>query len=124
MVYKLSVAITSFIIIALSLLPQPEIKNKSIFLFEGADKVVHFLMYAFLMFIWIKNKGIFRNTWIDKNILLSGLIYCLSLGSVLEILQYLTFLGRSLEFFDIIANLSGALTVFIFFKIKNCNYEF
>ncbi|MGE5356245.1 MAG: VanZ family protein [Deltaproteobacteria bacterium] len=115
---RISIALTSVIIIAVSLIPQPEIKDKSIFTFEGADKVVHFLMYAFLMFIWIKSESNMKKFWIKKNYLASGLIYCFSLGLILEILQYFMFLGRSLEFFDIIANFSGTLSVFIFFKIK------
>ncbi len=116
---KISLAITSLLIITLSILPQPEIETKSILFFEGADKIVHLLMYALLMFAWIKSKIFFSNQWIRNNWLFSGLLYCLGLGLILEILQYYTSFGRSFELFDIFANATGSLLVFIIFKIKN-----
>ena len=100
-------------------MPQSAIENKSIFLIVGADKIVHFLMYAFLMYVWAKSFGFIHKKWMLKNWLIIGLIYCFCLGLVLEIVQYYTFLGRSLEFFDIVANISGSLLVFIIFKYKN-----
>jgi hypothetical protein len=118
-VKKLSLAITSLLIITLSIIPQPAIQTKSLLFFEGADKVVHLVMYALLMFVWIKSKVFFSNKWIKHNWLFSGLLYCLSLGLILEILQYYTSLGRSFELFDIFANATGSLLVFIIFKIKN-----
>ncbi|MBK7095547.1 MAG: VanZ family protein [Saprospiraceae bacterium] len=116
---KISLAITSLLIITLSIIPQPEIETKSILLFEGSDKIIHLLMYAVLMFVWIKSKIFFSNQLIRNNWLFSGLLYCLGLGLILEILQYCTSFGRSLDFFDIIANATGSLLVFIIFKIKN-----
>lgn len=115
----LSLAITSAIIIILSIIPQPQLETKNILFFEGADKIVHFLMYAFLMFVWIKSRNFISNRWLGSNWLIYGLIYCFGLGLFLEFLQSCTSLGRSLEFFDIIANFSGSLIVFIIFKIKN-----
>jgi len=111
--------ITSVLIIALSLMPGSVVESRKVFLFSNADKIVHFLMYAFLMFVWLKSIDFERNFKIRYYYVAGGIIYCLILGVILEVLQYRLAVGRSFDVWDIVANIAGALTVILLFKHKN-----
>lgn len=77
--------------------------------FEGLDKVVHILIFAFLGFIF---KVAFRR--------ISFIIFFIivtSYGFVTEVLQHLMALGRSMEFSDLCADtFGGVLGYFISVK--------
>jgi VanZ family protein len=118
-VIKINIVIFTLAILFLSVLPQKALQNDSIVLFEGADKIAHFLMYASLMFLWGINKKNVINLQNKKNWLHLGILYCIVIGISAEIIQYYTTLGRSFELNDIIANISGTIVMFLFFKYKN-----
>jgi hypothetical protein len=100
-------------------MPTNSFQDKGIMLFEGADKIVHFLMYASLMFLWGVNKKNVINIQNKKNWLYLGVLYCIVIGVSAEIIQYYSALGRSFELNDIFANISGTIVMFLFFKYKN-----
>ena len=114
---KISIAAISIFIVTVSILPSSMIESEKIFFFKGFDKIVHSGMYGFLMLVWIKSIGATKDNEIFK-IPVYGMIYCISLGILSEILQYLTKLGRSFEILDIFANVTGIVLVIIFFKYK------
>lgn len=117
----LYIGIWTTIIIILSLLPKNSISTSRIKLFEGADKIVHFFMYFVFMVLWryasrvpeIVNK---------KKFIFYGLIFGALLGIILEILQKYLDIGRSFDIFDILANISGL--IFVFLINKNFKDEF
>lgn len=116
---RINIVIFTLAILFVSVLPQNALQDKSIFLFEGADKIVHFLMYSSLMFLWGINKKNLINIQNKKNWLYLGVLYCIVIGVTAEIIQYYSALGRSFELNDIIANISGTIVMFLFFKYKN-----
>lgn len=116
---KTNIVIFTIAILLVSVLPQKALQDKSILLFEGADKIVHFLMYASLMFLWGINKKNVINMRNKKNWLYLGVLYCIVIGVSAEIIQYYSALGRSFELNDIFANISGTIVMFLFFKYKN-----
>lgn len=100
-------------------MPGSVIESRNILSFRGADKIVHFIMYAFLMYIWLKTMDYNIRPEMRNYYLAGGIIYCFILGFILEILQYRLAAGRSFEVWDIVANIAGALTVVLLFKYKN-----
>jgi VanZ family protein len=113
------ILLTSVLIISLSLIPGSVVESRKILLFSHADKIVHFMMYAFLMFVWLKSMKSDRNLIVSYYYIAGGLLYCTILGIILELLQYRLAVGRSFEVWDIVANIAGALTVILLFKHKN-----
>jgi len=111
------------IIITLSLLPKSSIDIGSVKLFKGTDKVVHFLMYFILMILWIFSVVRLPKDKRVKKIFI-GVVFSVSLGLILEILQKYLEIGRTFDTFDIIANISGIVFVMIFLKNKIIKDEF
>lgn len=105
------------LVIVLSLLPKDSIEIESVRFFKGFDKIIHFFMYAIMMFLWIRiiryNKMYDKSKWI-----LFGMFFSIGLGIILEILQKYLEIGRSFDIFDIITNITGVLFVVIFFNNK------
>ena len=91
-------------ITVLSLLPRPPVMPVGIHL---ADKIAHFFAYLVLGFLvfasifWGKNAGTILSTVFIVTAL------CLFYGGLIEILQ--TFTGRTPEFWDLAADLFGAV---------------
>jgi len=111
------------VVVVLSLLPKSSIDTGSLKLFKGADKIVHFTMYAVLMFLWmvaIKQKPIAN----IKGRLIFAAAFSVALGIILEIMQKYLVIGRTFDIFDIIANMSGVVFVIIFLNNKIFKDEF
>ena len=109
------IVVWTIIIIVFSLLPKNTLEPEGIKLFKGADKVLHFLMYALLMFFWVyAAMEIPRER--RNRFLYSGLAFGIILGIVMEILQKYMNLGRSFDAFDIMANIAGTLFIFLINK--------
>jgi len=83
-----------------------------------SDKIVHFFLY-FVLFLLIAAARNKRKS--DVQPLFYGLLFCVFLGTVIEVLQEIMELGRRFSFFDILANISGTitgLTCYIFIEKK------
>lgn len=95
-------------ILFLSLAPDPIPDNKRFFLFAGADKVVHFIMYwgfsITYCFDYYRRNMIMK----ESKAMWCAFIAATILGGVIEILQANMALGRSGEFIDFIADIAGA----------------
>lgn len=88
-------------VIVLSLLPPQDLPHVP--MFEGADKVVHFLMYFIfsILFSWA----------IRVEIKYSRLFFVIPItitwGIFMEIMQFSMHLGRSFSWYDMLANSMG-----------------
>lgn len=109
--YSKSILCSIFIIILCFVpgdeLPQPDLEILYL------DKIVHFCFYFVLALIIqyeIKNKIRLRNY-------LFIFIYALVLGGCIELIQENLIVERGGDFFDLIADLSGAIFGFIVFKL-------
>lgn len=101
-------------IVALSLLPPQDFPKMP--LFEGADKVIHFLMYFIfsLLFCWaIKTELKYSRLFI----IIPGTI---GWGIFMEYMQLSMHAGRSFSWYDILANSIGVL-VGILVYILSCH---
>lgn len=95
-------------ILTVSLVPASKIPSIPILQMKFADKIIHFVMYfVFAAFISI---GFYRQnqTGIKKNYFISFIIPFF-FASATEIMQRLVISGRSGDFYDMLANLSGIL---------------
>lgn len=76
------------------------------------DKLVHFIMYFGIVFLWSA-----KNDQVGKNDLVKIFLGSICLGILMEVLQNSVFVDRSFEFLDIIANIMGSIMgLIIFYK--------
>ena len=114
-------AVVLVVILYLTLLPQP-LGEEDIHLFEGADKVVHFIMFGGLTGTFI-----FDRYRISKSLKLKGALFAAvcstMLGVIIEILQDVMALGRGgNDFWDAAANTLGAFcAVYICYRLHWIN---
>lgn len=94
-----------------TLLPSKELKQSFTdgFIFNGADKIVHVLLFFFLAFFY---DGAFEQKISSKTIVL------IIIGLCIEVLQEKLNWGRSFEWNDLLADVLGALSYFFIKKIK------
>lgn len=88
-------------IAALSLLPPQDFPKIPVF--EGFDKVVHFMMYFILSLLlsWaVKTEQKYMRLFLIIPVTIGW-------GIFMEIMQYEMHLGRSFDFYDILANSTG-----------------
>jgi VanZ family protein len=111
MLHKLEVYryafITAVLIAALSLFPGGQTPKVGI---EGLDKVIHFIMYFTLT--WFLIQANIKQVIILKlkdSTLLVSFIAAVAYGLLMEIIQGAALDGRSFEWFDILANLTGTI---------------
>lgn len=106
--YQLT-AIVVIMILYLTLLPQP-LGEEDFTLFDGADKVVHFIMFGGLTGTFIFDRWRMRKTLSLRGALMAALCSAM-FGAVIEWLQYAMDLGRTgNDIHDAIANTLGAFT--------------
>jgi len=123
MPYKLTF-IYCFIVLVLSVLPNKSFPKVEV---SNADKIVHFLMYFFMVgamfFDNIKKdkKSIFVE--IKNKKLLFFFFFAVIFGGIIEIIQY--FLPtRSAEWYDLLSNSIGAfLGITVVLVLKNTVFE-
>ena len=103
----------SIVIIVLCFIPGDELSRPE-FDVPYLDKIVHFCFY-FVLSLTIQYE-------IKKNIKLKNylfiFIYAMVLGGLIEVIQETFIVERGGDFFDLIADLLGAVIAFIFYKIK------
>lgn len=106
--YQLT-AVVVCVILYLTLLPLP-LGEEEFPLFEGADKVVHFIMFGGLTGTFIFDRWRMYKTLSLRGALLTALCSAL-FGGVIEWLQYAMALGRAgNDIYDALANTLGAFT--------------
>ena len=91
-------------LIFLSLIPNGTSYN----LFAGQDKLFHFL--AYLLMAWLASRSLQIFSFSIRNSIIISVIYCGSLGAILELLQQTTTRTRTAELNDMLANLIGAIS--------------
>lgn len=106
--YQLTAAVV-IVILYLTLLPQP-LGEEDFPLFDGADKVVHFLMFGGLTGTFIFDRWRLGKTLSIRGALLTALCSAL-LGGIIEWLQHAMNFGRTgNDIYDALANTLGAFT--------------
>lgn len=104
------------IVAYISLDKNPFDTNK-ISLFEGADKVIHCIVYCVMTLIFMVDWAKIRY---PKNITILSMWVCVAISFVysllMEYMQDAMQLGRTASVYDVIANLIGALLGFLFMK--------
>lgn len=75
------------------------------------DKIIHFLFYFVFVFLWIKSS---KN--ISLHYFLIVLILAIFLGISIEFLQEYYTQNRTFDWYDIVANVLGAIISFILVK--------
>lgn len=90
------------VIVALSLLPPNDLPHVNVF--EGFDKVVHFLMYFPLAALLCWNLRVEQNTNRAFIVLGASVLW----GIFMEYMQRSMHLGRSFSWYDELANFAGA----------------
>ena len=112
------ITIIAFLLIGyLSFMNTEGIPEPKFFNFQGADLVVHFLMYSFLSFVFFfehfKNR---KSLNIKYHWLLLFVSVLISISATVEVLQPIV-AHRSCEFFDLLANTIGVIWGYIFFRL-------
>ena len=85
----------------LCLLPKSDLPINPWFDFEGFDKIVHFVFYSIMFFLYYFGFG-------RKYILQIGII-CILVGISIECLQGYLPINRAFDLWDIVANAVGVL---------------
>jgi len=101
---RITLSLIYMILVAfLSLLPTNDFPQLP--LFPGADKIVHICMYLGLAVLacWSMHAEIKRQWYF------AVVFFAIGWGTMMEIFQFLMHMGRSFEFYDILANSIGAL---------------
>lgn len=99
--------IVLLLVLYLTLFPKP-LGDEEISLFEGADKVVHFIMFGGLTGTFIFDRWRIDRPLSLKNALITALVTAM-LGALIEYLQWAMQLGRAgNDLHDAIANTLGA----------------
>lgn len=96
-------------IITLSLLPPDDLPQLP--LFEGADKLIHFIMYFLFAFIY----GWYLNAESKPKKLYIVLNVAISWGIFMEVIQFEMHVGRNFSWFDILANCVGVAAGVLFY---------
>ena len=99
----------TLLILQLCLMPGDNLPSTSFLSFKGADKLLHFTLYFVLLIL--VGKGLvnyFDSSYSSNRIIVIAFLYCLFLGVGIEFLQSIFVPGRSGDFFDVLANATGA----------------
>ena len=101
----------SLLIVLVCLMPANNLPSSSFLSFKGADKLIHFALYAVLLIL--VGKGLvnyFKSSYSINRIIFIAFLYCFFLGVGIEFLQSIFVVGRLGDVFDVLANAIGAST--------------
>lgn len=102
----------------LCLLPKSELPTNKWFDFEGFDKIVHFVFYSIMFFLYYFALQKSRKQTIGIA------IFCIAVGVSIEFLQGYLPINRSFDVWDIVANAIGMLcSVGVLWRIKNRKFK-
>lgn len=103
--------IYTLLIFFISLIPLPNIIIPDFNLFQP-DKLVHFIIYFIMLYLWLKSNSVKENKF-----RLKSLILVLFISFFIETLQGTSFIKRHYELADLIANSFGILFSYIVFVL-------
>lgn len=103
--------IYTLLIFFISLIPLPNIIIPDFNLFQP-DKLVHFVIYFIMLYLWLKSNSVKENKF-----RLKSLILVLFISFFIETLQGTSFIKRHYELADLIANSVGILFSYIVFVL-------
>ena len=103
--------IYTLLIFFISLIPLPNIIIPDFNLFQP-DKLVHFVIYFIMLYLWLKSNSLKENKF-----RLKSLILVLFISSFIETLQGTSFIKRHYELADLIANSIGIIFSYIVFVL-------
>lgn len=96
------------VIFYLSVMKQPS--NEKLVLFEGIDKVVHFMMYFGLSsMLWIEHLLKYKGNYRPSHLFWGAVILPVAWGGMMELAQGFFTDDRSCELMDFMANTSGVV---------------
>lgn len=110
--YLLSLTIT-LVVVYLLVFRVPTEDEAKFLNFLYSDKLIHFLIFGFLLFVWFLSPFLFKIQNEKRLILLTVLVFVFSV--ILEFLQLLT-LHRTFDVLDIAANLTGVVVSYFVHK--------
>ena len=106
----------AIVILVLSIMPTSDMSIHSDMLFPHADKVVHFTMYFILQVFSMSNNLLASKR--RNDIFIFSLVA--AYGVLMELIQGYFLVDRFFDYYDIIANITGALMGNLFFnRIKS-----
>jgi VanZ family protein len=105
---------TALVILYLSLASSETINKIPVFHFQGEDKIVHFVMYAFFTGVLLFEN---RNRIETGHRLILFALIPFIFGASLELMQSLFTTTRSGSIFDLLANVSGILFSVIIYRL-------
>ena len=111
--YKFSILL-AILIVLVSLIPSSSMPDSSLFSIRFLDKIVHFSLYAFFVFVALLESRC-RLQCIRFHLLLIMIIFIMS--AVIEVLQATVVATRSAEWLDLVANFLGLFAGYIAFRI-------
>ncbi len=116
----LPTALTVALILWLTLAPDPLGDNKPM-LFEGADKIVHAIMFGFLAaVILLDRQRSIRWRRVSTGTAVVAAVVSTLLGIVVEVAQLKMGLGRGFEIADMISDAAGAaIAAFIWLRMQH-----
>jgi VanZ family protein len=87
----------------------------------GSDKTIHFLFYLVFVILWgLAKKQIYFNRKYDLLIVIIAIIY----GIIIEALQSVLTSTRQADFYDVLANTSGAIVGLVILSIVKSKFFF
>jgi VanZ family protein len=117
--YKLTIGWAVLILFACGANPGTLAKLKLEDLF-GYDKPIHALLFG--MQAWLGIKASLQNsTSSPKKIILGWCVIAAMYGALIELMQKFIFIGRSYDYFDMLANTLGCVIVY-FIALKKLNH--
>lgn len=104
-------------VVLLSLMKSEALPHVPLFNFPYFDKIVHFIMYFVFATLLIHDFQHYSKIKLKHwQIIAASIIIVVGYGGFLEILQRIPSLHRSTDFFDFLANTSGAIVASITFR--------
>lgn len=110
-------ALTILLILVLSLANTERIETPQLFMFKGADKLIHVMMYAGLTLVFLAERShLFTKHKSYKPVKLYSVLWIFALGGIIEIIQPIMS-GRDGDWIDFFANCGGSLLVYLTFPL-------
>ena len=108
--YHLPTLLWALFILVICAIPGERIPKLTFLEWLKPDKIVHFLVFAFLSLLLLRSfidAGLL--SWKQNNIVVFAVCLAIIYGALVEFLQYSVFINRSGDIRDALANAIGAL---------------
>ena len=108
----------AIVVVMLSLMKGEALPHVPWFMFPYFDKIVHFVLYFVFATLLIHDFQHYSKIKLKHwQIIAASIIIVVGYGAFLEILQRIPSLHRSTDFFDFLANTSGAIVASFTFRL-------